>query len=205
MAFTTAEEVIKYIADENIEYVDIRFSDLPGVQQHFSIPASAFNQDVFEDGLAFDGSSVRGFQSIHESDMMLLPDVTTAQIDPFRKAKTLNINFFVHDPFTRESYSRDPRNVARKAEEYLVSTGIADTAFFGAEAEFYIFDSVRYDSGMNSAFYELDSISGSWNTGAETNADGSPTSATRFAPRVATSPSLRTTTTWTCAMKSPPT
>ncbi len=113
----------------------------------------------------------------------------------------------MHDPFTRESYSRDPRNVARKAEEYLVSTGIADTAFFGAEAEFYIFDSVRYDSGMNSAFYELDSISGSWNTGAETNADGSPPNlATRFAPRVATSPpSLRTTTTWTCATKSPPT
>ena len=162
MAFTTAEEVIKYIADENIEYVDIRFSDLPGVQQHFSIPASAFNQDVFEDGLAFDGSSVRGFQSIHESDMMLLPDVTTAQIDPFRKAKTLNINFFVHDPFTRESYSRDPRNVARKAEEYLVSTGIADTT-------------------------------------------APRPSVTRFAPRAATSPSLRTTTTSTCATRSPPT
>lgn len=91
MAFTSAEEVIKYIEDENVEYVDIRFSDLPGVQQHFSIPASAFTKDVFEDGLAFDGSSVRGFQSIHESDMMLLPDVTTARIDPFRAAKTLNI------------------------------------------------------------------------------------------------------------------
>src|SRR6185295_13694199 len=141
------------------------------VVQHFSIPASAFDESVFEDGLAFDGSSVRGFQSIHESDMMLLPDPATAQIDPFRAAKTLNINFFVHDPFTRESYSRDPRNVARKAEEYLKST---DIAFFGAEAEFYIFDSVRYDSGINGAFYELDSISGSWNTGNDVNADGSP-------------------------------
>ena len=97
---------------------------------------------MFEDGLAFDGSSVRGFQSIHESDMMLLPDPDTARIDPFRAAKTLNLNFFVHDPFTREAYSRDPRNVARKAENYLASTGIADTAYFGAEAEFYIFDSV---------------------------------------------------------------
>ncbi len=98
MAFTTAEEVIKYIADEKVEYVDIRFTDLPGIEQHFSIPAKAFNQDVFEDGLAFDGSSVRGFQSIHESDMLLLPDVTTARIDPFRAAKTLNVSFFVHDP-----------------------------------------------------------------------------------------------------------
>ncbi|WP_397518974.1 glutamine synthetase beta-grasp domain-containing protein, partial [Rhodococcus pyridinivorans] len=183
MAFTTAEEVIKYIAEENVEYVDIRFTDLPGIEQHFSIPAKAFNEDVFEDGLAFDGSSVRGFQSIHESDMLLLPDVTTARIDPFRAAKTLNVSFFVHDPFTRESYSRDPRNVARKAEEYLISTGIADTAFFGAEAEFYIFDSVSYDSKMNGAFYELDSISGSWNTGAEYNADGTPNRGYKVRPK----------------------
>ncbi|MGZ4518385.1 MAG: glutamine synthetase beta-grasp domain-containing protein, partial [Mycobacteriaceae bacterium] len=129
--FTNSDEVIKYLADENIEYVDIRFCDLPGVMQHFSLPAKAFTQDVFDDGLAFDGSSVRGFQSIHESDMMLLPDVATAHLDPFRAAKTLNMSFFVHDPLTRESYSRDPRNVARKAEEYLTSTGIADTCFFG--------------------------------------------------------------------------
>ncbi|MHC6213346.1 type I glutamate--ammonia ligase [Rhodococcus ruber] len=183
MAFTSAEEVIKYIEDENVEYVDVRFSDLPGIQQHFSIPAAAFTKDVFEDGLAFDGSSVRGFQSIHESDMMLLPDVTTARIDPFRAAKTLNVNFFVHDPFTRESYSRDPRNVARKAEEYLASTGIADTAFFGAEAEFYIFDSIRYDSQMNGAFYEIDSVSGAWNTGVETNADGSPNLGYKVRPK----------------------
>ena len=138
MADKTADDVIKLIKDEEVEYVDIRFCDLPGVVQHFSIPASAFDESVFEDGLAFDGSSVRGFQSIHESDMMLLPDPETARIDPFRSAKTVNLNFFVHDPFTREAYSRDPRNVARKAENYLASTGIADTAYFGAEAEFYI-------------------------------------------------------------------
>ena len=127
MAEKTADDVMKQIKDEDVDYVDIRFCDLPGVVQHFSIPASAFDESVFEDGLAFDGSSVRGFQSIHESDMMLLPDPETARIDPFRDAKTLNLNFFVHDPFTREAYSRDPRNVARKAENYLASTGIADT------------------------------------------------------------------------------
>jgi glutamine synthetase len=183
VAFTTAEEVIKYIADEDIEYVDIRFTDLPGIQQHFSIAAKAFTKDTLEDGLAFDGSSVRGFQSIHESDMMLLPDYGTVQIDPFRRAKTLNMDFFVHDPYTRESYSRDPRNVARKAEEYLVSTGIADTAYFGPEAEFYIFDSVRYDSQMNGAFYELDSSSGAWNTGAEAEIDGSPNLGYKVRPK----------------------
>ena len=183
MAFSTAQEVIKFIADEGIEYVDIRFTDLPGAQQHFSIAAKAFTADTLEDGLAFDGSSVRGFQSIHESDMILLPDYATAQVDPFRNAKTLNIDFFVHDPFTREAYSRDPRNVARKAEEYLASTGIADTAYFGAEAEFYIFDSVRFDSQANGAFYEVDSSSGWWNTGAETEADGSPNLGYKVRPK----------------------
>ncbi len=187
MTEKTADDVFKLAKDENVEYVDIRFCDLPGVMQHFSIPTSSFDESVFEDGLAFDGSSVRGFQSIHESDMLLLPDADTARIDPFRAAKTLNINFFVHDPFTREAYSRDPRNVARKAENYLNSTGIADTAFFGAEAEFYIFDSVSFDSRINGAFYEVDSISGWWNTGEPYEADGSPTSATRSAPRAATS------------------
>ncbi|WP_345603075.1 type I glutamate--ammonia ligase [Tomitella cavernea] len=174
MVFTSAEQVLAYIRDEKVEYVDIRFCDVPGVMQHFSIPAAAFSHDVFDDGLAFDGSSVRGFQSIHESDMQLFPDVTTATVDQFRNAKTLNMNFFVHDPFTREAYSRDPRNVARKAEEYLRSTGIADTCFFGAEAEFYIFDSVRFDSSVNGSFYEVDSIEGRWNSGLATERDGSP-------------------------------
>jgi glutamine synthetase len=183
VAEKTADDIIKQIKDEEVEYVDIRFCDLPGVVQHFSIPASAFDESVFEDGLAFDGSSVRGFQSIHESDMMLLPDPETARIDPFRAAKTLNLNFFVHDPFTREAYSRDPRNVARKAENYLASTGIADTCFFGAEAEFYIFDSVTFDSQMNGTFYEIDSEAGWWNTGEPFESDGSPNRGYKVRPK----------------------
>ncbi len=179
----TADDLVKFIADEKVEFVDVRFCDLPGIMQHFTIPASAFDESVFEDGLAFDGSSIRGFQSIHESDMMLLPDPDTAIIDPFRAAKTLNLNFFVHDPFTREAYSRDPRNVARKAENYLVSTGIADTAFFGPEAEFYIFDSVAFDSRTNGSFYEVDAVSGWWNTGNATEADGSPNRGYKVRPK----------------------
>ena len=183
MTDKTADDILKLVADENVEYVDIQFCDLPGQMQHLSIPASTLDASVFEDGLAFDGSSIRGFQSIHESDMMLLPDFSTAQIDPFRAAKTLNLNFFVHDPFTREPYSRDPRNIARKAENYLTSTGIADTAYFGAEAEFYIFDSVRFDSQMNGTFYEVDSDSGWWNTGSPTEAGGNPNRGYKTRPK----------------------
>lgn len=174
MAFNTPEEVTKFIKDENVEFVDVRFTDLPGTEQHFSIPASTFDEDAMEEGLAFDGSSIRGFTTIDESDMNLLPDLATAKIDPFRKAKTLNIKFFVHDPFTREAFSRDPRNVARKAEQYLASTGIADTCNFGAEAEFYLFDSVRYSTDANAAFYHVDTNEGWWNRGRETNLDGTP-------------------------------
>lgn len=173
MAFTNAEDVTKYIKDNDVEFVDIRFTDVPGVEQHFTIPADAFDEDVINEGLAFDGSSVRGFTTIDESDMALMPDLATAQLDPFRKAKTLNMKFFVHDPLTGEAFSRGPRNVARKAEEYLASTGIADTCFFGAEAEFYIFDSVRYSTDINNAFYEVDSVEGWWNRGAEEERDGS--------------------------------
>ncbi|MFZ3293105.1 glutamine synthetase beta-grasp domain-containing protein, partial [Mycobacterium sp.] len=164
MSEKTADDIIKLAKDEHVEFVDVRFCDLPGIMQHFTIPVSFFDTDVFENGIAFDGSSIRGFQAIHESDMLLLPDPDTAQIDLFREAKTLNLNFFVHDPFTLEPYSRDPRNVARKAENYLVSTGIADASYFGAEAEFYIFDSVSFDSRTNGSFYEVDAISGWWNT-----------------------------------------
>ena len=110
---------------------------------------------------------MRGFQQIHESDMLLLPDLATARLDPFRIDKTLNINFFVHDPLTREAYSRDPRNIARKAEEYLTESGIADTAYFGPEAEFYVFDSVRFDTAENGSFHEIDSVEGWWNTGTD--------------------------------------
>lgn len=183
MSKKTPDDVFKLVKDEKIEFVDVRFCDLPGVTQHFTIPVSFFDKSVFEDGLAFDGSSIRGFQSIHESDMTLLPDPDTAQIDLFTKHKTLNLNFFVHDPFTLEPYSRDPRNVARKAENYLASTGIADTAFFGPEAEFYIFDSIAFDSRINGSFYEIDSTAGWWNTGSATELDGSPNLGYKVRPK----------------------
>src|SRR6201995_4758758 len=160
----TPDDVFKLAKDEEVQFVDVRVCDLPGVMQHFTIPASGLDEELFESGVAFDGWSIRGFQAIHESDMLLLPDPNTARVDPFRAAKTLNINFFVHDPNDKSAYSRDPRNVARKAQDYLKSTGIADTAYFGAEAEFYIFDSVSFDSKINGTFYEVDSESGWGNT-----------------------------------------
>ena len=165
--FKNAAEAIKYIRENDIEFVDVRFMDLPGVMQHFNIPAKAFNDSVFEDGLMFDGSSIRGFQAIHESDMKLMPDVTTAYLDPFREAKTLAMNFSIRDPFTNEPYSRDPRNVAAKAEAFLKASGIADTVYFGPEAEFYIFDEVRFDNQPQGSFFKIDSIEAAWNTGRE--------------------------------------
>ncbi|MFJ5223841.1 type I glutamate--ammonia ligase [Streptomyces sp. NPDC088400] len=161
--FQNADEAKKFIADEDVKFVDVRFCDLPGVMQHFTIPAKAFDPN---EELAFDGSSIRGFQAIHESDMALRADLSTARVDPFRRDKTVNINFFIHDPITGEQYSRDPRNIAKKAEAYLASTGIADTAFFGPEAEFYVFDSVRFNTTANEGFYHIDSEAGAWNTGA---------------------------------------
>ncbi len=163
--FQGADDLLAYIKDEGIETVDVRFCDLPGVMQHFTVPAGAFGPEVFEEGLNFDGSSITGFQKIHESDMSLLPDPTTAYVDPFRKSKTLNINFFVHDPLTKEPYSRDPRNIARKAMNYLASTGIGDTAFFAPEAEFYVFDDIRFETSANASYYHIDSEAGAWNTG----------------------------------------
>jgi glutamine synthetase len=165
--FNSSDEVLEYIKANDVKFVDVRFCDLPGIMQHFTTPATSFTESVFTDGLAFDGSSIRGFQAIHESDMLLLPDASSAVVDPFRKEKTLNINFFIHDPLTHEAYSRDPRNLARKAEEYLRSTNIADTVYFGPEAEFYIFDSVRYDTTQNSGYYYVDSQAGAWNSGRE--------------------------------------
>src|SRR5215210_8421423 len=170
----TPGDVLKTMKDEGIEVVDVRFCDLPGLMQHFSIPAHELSEDVFEDGLGFDGSSIRGFQEIQESDMLLIPDPSTAVIDPFRQHPTLNINCFVRDPVTGESYSRDPRYIAQKAESYLVSTGIADTAYFGPEAEFYIFDSVRFDQNQFSGYYYLDSVEGVWNSGRERELSGEP-------------------------------
>ncbi|MFJ7417898.1 type I glutamate--ammonia ligase [Streptomyces uncialis] len=167
--FKNADEAKKYIADEDVKFIDVRFCDLPGVMQHFTIPAAVF--DPAEE-LAFDGSSIRGFQAIHESDMALRADLSTARLDPFRRDKTVNINFFIHDPITGEQYSRDPRNIAKKAEAYLASTGIADTAYFGPEAEFYVFDSVRFSTSANEGFYHIDSEAGAWNTGAVENNRG---------------------------------
>jgi len=165
--FNTPEEVLQFIKDEDVKFVDIRFCDLPGVMQHFNVPAKSVDEDFFTVGQAFDGSSIRGFQAIHESDMKLIPDVKTAYLDPFRAEKTLILNFSIVDPFTDEPYSRDPRNVAAKAEAYLQSTGIADTAYFGAEAEFFVFDDVRFKTSANESFYYLDSIAAAWNSGRE--------------------------------------
>ncbi|MFF2505259.1 type I glutamate--ammonia ligase [Streptomyces sp. NPDC058067] len=162
--FQNADDVKKYVADNDVKFIDVRFCDLPGVMQHVTVPAATFDP---ADELAFDGSSIRGFQAIHESDMALRADLSTARVDPFRRDKTININFFIHDPITGEQYSRDPRNVAKKAEAYLASTGIADTAYFGPEAEFYVFDNVRFKTSENESFYHIDSEAGAWNTGAE--------------------------------------
>src|SRR6476661_3341744 len=132
--FKDAKELLAYIKKENVEYVDVRFCDLPGVMQHFNAPASTFDEESLTEGQMFDGSSIRGFQAIHESDMKLIADPTSAYLDPFRAEKTLIINHSIVDPFTDEPYSRDPRNIAMKAEAHLKNTGIADTVYFGAEA-----------------------------------------------------------------------
>jgi glutamine synthetase len=165
--FKSAEEVLAFIKDEDVKFVDIRFTDLPGVQQHFNVPAKTVDEDFFVNGQLFDGSSIRGFQGIAESDMQLIPDVTTAYVDPFRVEKTLALNFSIVNPRTGEPYHRDPRGVAERAEAYLASTGIADTAFFAPEAEFYVFDNVQFESSPQASFYKVDSIEAPWNSGRE--------------------------------------
>lgn len=162
----TVKEVIELA--KSVKMVDLRFIDLPGTWQHFTIPAHRLDLDMFEEGIPFDGSSIRGFQEIHESDMLLLLDPQTAFIDPVAPLPTLVISCDVYDPITKQPYSRDPRYVARKAEAYLKQTGIGDTAFFGPEAEFFIFDNVRYGSSTNESFYEIDSAEGWWNSGDKT-------------------------------------
>jgi len=163
----TPKEVMAFVKEHNVQSVDFKFMDFIGTWQHFTIPVSAFDEEIFEEGLGFDGSSIRGWRSIHESDMILLPDPSTAVIDPFMETPTLSLIGNVYDPITREPYERDPRNIAAKAEEYLKSTGIADVAYFGPEAEFFIFDEVRYDIGSNHSFHFVDSIEGIWNSGRE--------------------------------------
>lgn len=160
-------DAVKFMKDNDAKIVDIRFTDLFGMWHHFSIPASDFTTDLFEDGLGFDGSSIRGFQSINESDMLLVPDPSTVFMDPFTEHATGVIVCHIEDPLTRERYSRDPRFVAEKAEQYLRQTGIADTAYFGPEAEFFLLDALTYDNSPSGAFYRLDAGEAYWNSGRE--------------------------------------
>ncbi len=163
----TPKDVIDLVKETEAKVVDVRFTDMPGTQHHFSLPAKLLTEDTFVDGLAFDGSSIRGFKAINESDMLLMPDPNTAFVDPFFDVTTMNIVCDIEDPITREKYNRDPRQVAKKAEAYLISTGIADTAFLGPEAEFYIFNDVRFDQTSHSGFYYVDSDEGVWNSGRD--------------------------------------
>lgn len=163
----TVADALKLAKDAGVVMVDIRFCDLPGQWQHFTIPAHRFDADLFESGIGFDGSSIRGFQEIHESDMLLLLDASTAFIDPVMEEKTLVITGDVADPLTREPYSRDPRYVAKKAETYLKQTGLATTSFWGPESEFFLFNDVRYGDGTNKSFYYIDSQEGWWNSGSD--------------------------------------
>ncbi|MGO8672305.1 MAG: type I glutamate--ammonia ligase [Capsulimonadaceae bacterium] len=163
----TAKEVLNLIKEKEIKFVDVKFIDVPGTWQHFTIPAYRVDEDTFTNGIPFDGSSVRGFQTIDESDMLLIPDPDSALIDPFTEVATLSIIGDVEDPITRERYARDPRNIAKAAEAYVKATGIADTIYFGPEAEFYIFNDVRYGQTMNSGFYSIDSDEAVWNTGRD--------------------------------------
>ena len=167
----TANDVMATIKEKGICAVDLRFIDLPGLWQHFTISAKEFELDAFEEGVGFDGSSIRGFQAIQESDMLLFPDASTAFVDPFFERPTLNIICNIKDPITGESYSRDPRHVAQKANAYLKSTGIADTAYFGPEPEFFIFDDIRFGQTYNEGYYHIDASEGFWNAGRAENPD----------------------------------
>ena len=158
------EQVLAMAKEKGAKVVDIRFMDFPGMWQHFSVPIGELNEDSFEDGFGFDGSSIRGWQPINASDMLVIPDAATAKIDPFFKVPTLVLIGDIADPITREAYTRDPRNIAKKAEAFLKGTGIGDTAFIGPEAEFFIFDDIRYRSDPQSAAFAIDSVEGIWNS-----------------------------------------
>ncbi len=163
----TPQDVLAFAKENGAKVLDIRFLDFPGVWQHFTVPMSELDEDSFEDGYGFDGSSIRGWQPIDASDMLVIPDPTTVRMDPFYEEPTMVLVGNIVDPITRESYTRDPRYIAQKAEAYLKSTGIGDTAFFGPEAEFFIFDEIRFESSRHRAFYEIDSVEGIWNTGRD--------------------------------------
>lgn len=161
----TPKKVLALCREKDVKAIDMRFMDFPGLWQHFTIPAAALDESVFEDGLGFDGSSIRGWKAINESDMLVVPQADTAVLDPFAKLPTLSMICNIQDPITREDYTRDPRNVARKAVNYLKTTGIGDTCYIGAESEFFIFDDVRFEQNAHSGFYHIDSIEGQWNRG----------------------------------------
>ena len=165
----SVKDALEMAKKNKVEIVDFKFIDVPGLWQHFSIPATDFDADKFEQGLGFDGSSIRGFQSINESDMILLPDPDTAMMDPFSEHPTLSFVCNVLDAITRQPYSRDPRYITQKAEKYLKSTGLADISYWGPEIEFFIFDSIRFDQNHHEGYYHIDSSEGFWNSG---NGDG---------------------------------
>ena len=165
----TPAEVMAYARENDCEILDLRFADLPGIWQHVSYPIGMLDEDSFEDGFGFDGSSIRGWQAISESDMLIVPDPDTAFVDPFNQVPTLCVVCNILDPITKQHYERDPRWIAQKAEKYLQYTGTGDTAYFGAEAEFFLFDNVSYDSSYNFGFYKIDSEEGRWNSGRAEN------------------------------------
>ena len=171
----TPEDVKKIIIENHLKIIDFKFNDLPGLWQHFSVPAEDFLDDkalgksIWKEGIGFDGSSIRGFKKIQESDMILIPDPTTAVIDPVCQIATLSIVCDIYDPITKEPYSRDPRFIAKKAEAFLKKSGIADISFWGPEVEFFVFDDIRFDQGENYAYYHIDSVEGAWNTGKKEN------------------------------------
>jgi glutamine synthetase len=162
-----APEVLQLIKDKEVQVVDLKFGDFPGTWQHFTIPVSQAGPELFDEGLGFDGSSIRGWQAIHASDMLVVPDPATAVIDPFGAATTLSMICNIVDPITRQNYSRDPRHIAQKAEDYLRHTGIGDTAYIGPEAEFFIFDGVRYDQNAHEGYYYIESDEGIWTSGSD--------------------------------------
>ncbi len=165
----TPNEVLEYAKSNGVKQLDLRFTDIPGLQHHISYPISELDEGAFEDGFGIDGSSIRGWAAINESDMLLIPDASTALIDPFMTQKTLVMIGNVIDPITRQHYVRDPRWIARKAEMYLQNSGVGDTAYVGAEAEFFIFDNIRFDQDQHSGFYFIDAEEGRWNSGRSEN------------------------------------
>jgi glutamine synthetase len=166
---TPVDKVLNFIKTKKIKFIDLKFMDFPGQWQHFTVPTTQFEADSFVNGYGFDGSSIRGWKAINESDMLIIPDANTLFYDPFIEAPTASLICDVHEPSTKEKYTRCPRNIAQKAEAHLKSTDIADTVYFGPEAEFFVFDDVRFDSKPNGCFYHVDSSEGRWNTGREEN------------------------------------